>query len=64
MARIAVCLDAQPLTDGTCAETAWIEQTTISDYLPTFEEGNAIGLAFFGTLVVIAAVKHFFKPPK
>lgn len=62
--RYLVCLDDQPSQDGPCAHTAWIEQATVADYLPTVPQANAIGFAFFSGLFLIAAAKRSFKPTR
>lgn len=62
MARVLVCIDPLPLSDGTCQTEAWIEQPTISDYLPTVAEATEVGSVFAFSLVTIAAIKHIMKP--
>lgn len=56
MARVLVCLDPTPAQDGSCAQTAWIEQPSIIDYLPTVEEANVVGPAFAAGLCILAAL--------
>lgn len=63
MPRVLTCLDQQPAQDGSCAVQAWVEQPSIVAYLPTMEEANTIGFAFFAGLFVIAVVKRTMKPP-
>jgi len=62
--RYLVCLDAVPGSDGSCNSTAWVEQPTLLDYLPTVGQANTVGFAFFSSLFLIAAVKRFFKPTR
>ncbi|MGJ7901013.1 hypothetical protein [Lysobacter sp. 1R34A] len=64
MPRVLTCIDPAPAADGTCQQTAWIDQGGIADMLPTHEQANAVGFAFFSTLVVVAFVARTFKPPR
>lgn len=64
MPRYLICLDEVPAQDGSCASQAWIEQAGIKEYLPTHEQANAVGVAFLGTLVVVAFIKRTFKPQR
>lgn len=53
--RTLVCLDPRPATDGSCAETAWIEQTSIADLfqLPSAQEASAVFAACFGLVLAM-----------
>ncbi len=62
--RYLVCIDPAPAADGTCQQSAWVEQSSWRDLLPTVEQGNAIGFAFFSSLFLIAAAVRSFKPPR
>jgi hypothetical protein len=62
--RVLVCLDPVPAADGSCQSMAWVEQPSITDYLPSPEEGAAIGVTYAFTLITLAAVLRFFQPPK
>ena len=62
MPRVLMCIDPVPAADGSCAQQAWVEQSTFADLLPTVAEANEIGFAFLASLMTLAAVKHFFKP--
>lgn len=64
MPRVLACLDETPALDGTCANQAWIDQASFKDFLPTHAEANALGVAFFGALVIVAFAKRTFKPQR
>ncbi|MFT4178275.1 MAG: hypothetical protein QM612_02250 [Thermomonas sp.] len=64
MPRVLACLDETPAQDGSCAYQAWVDQASFSDFLPTHEQANAVGVAFLGALVVVAFVKRAFKPQR
>ena len=53
--RNLVCLDSVPASDGTCAQSAWIEQTTIADLfeLPPAQEASAVFAACFGLVLAM-----------
>ena len=55
MSRVYTCIDYDP-SAGTCNAAAWIEQPSILDALPTPEQAHGVGLAFFISLVSIAAM--------
>lgn len=57
MARILTCIDPVPASDGTCQQTAWIEQGGIVDMMPTVEEGNAVGMAIFAAFVILGTYR-------
>jgi hypothetical protein len=56
MPRYLTCIDPVPASDGTCQETAWIDQGGIADMLPTVEQGNTVGMAIFGALVMLRVI--------
>lgn len=62
MPRVLVCLDPQPNPDGSCEQSAWIEQPSIADMLPTVDEANAVGFALFSGLIVLAAMSLLLPP--
>ncbi len=64
MARTLVCIDPQPLEDGSCQQTAWIEQPSVVDLLPTMEVADMWGKAFFVGIVTLAAAVSLLKPPR
>lgn len=64
MPRVLTCIDPTPSPDGTCATEAWIDQGGLADYLPTTEQANVIGIAFFGALFLVAAAKRSLKPQR
>ena len=55
MSRVYTCIDYDT-SAGTCNAAAWIEQASILDALPTLEQAHGVGMAFFASLVVIAAM--------
>lgn len=63
-AHVLVCLDDPMPQDGTCAQTAWQAQGTLADFLPSHEQANAVGIAFFGALVLVAFAVRSFKPQR
>lgn len=63
MARVLTCIDYDDSTHQ-CVTQAWVEQASIADMLPTHQQANAVGFAFFGTLFLVAAAIRTFKPPK
>lgn len=64
MPYVLACLDETPAHDGTCVQTAWIPQASIKDYLPSHQQANAVGVAFFGALLLVAFVKRTLKPQR
>lgn len=62
--RYLVCLDDPAPQDGQCVQTAWVEEARVADYLPTVEQANVIGFAFFSSLFLIAAAVRTFKPQR
>jgi hypothetical protein len=56
MARVLVCLDPVPASDGSCAESAWLEQQSVLPPL-TVEEGKDIAGAALLAFAVVMAVK-------
>jgi hypothetical protein len=61
--RLLVCIDPVPAADGSCAQTAFIEQPTFVDYLPTVDQAQAVGFAFFASIAVLASM-GLFKPSR
>lgn len=59
--RVLVCLDAQPAADGSCAQTAFIEQPSLIPQM-TLEQGKDIGHAFLLAVVAVAVTKTFLSP--
>lgn len=64
MPRVLTCLDDPAPSDGTCTSSAYIEQASIADFFPTHEQANAIGVAFFGALILVAFAVRTFKPQR
>lgn len=63
MARVLTCI-AYDETTQQCVTEAWVEQGGFSDMLPTHGEANAVGIAFFGALVIVALAKRTLKPQR
>lgn len=57
MARVLVCIDPVPAQDGSCSQSAWLEQPSWVDMLPTVEEANVVGPAIFLGFVSVAALR-------
>lgn len=60
MARILVCLDPVPASDGSCAESAWLEQPSLLPPM-TVEEANDIAAAALMAFAVVMVVKVAFR---
>lgn len=59
--RVLACLDPVPAADGSCAQTAYVEQPSVWPKL-TVEEGHQIGQAWMLACVGVLVVKQFLKP--
>ncbi len=57
MPRYLTCIDPVPASDGSCQQTAWIEQGGIADMLPTAEQGNTVGMQIFAALCLLAVMR-------
>lgn len=55
MSRVYTCVDFDTDT-RTCNAAAWTEQASIVDALPTPEQAHGVGMVFFASLVLIAAM--------
>ena len=64
MPRYVACADPVPASDFSCASPVWVDQGGIADMLPTIEQANVVGFAFFASLFTVVAVKRFLKPQK
>ena len=60
--RVLVCLDPTPAEDGTCANSAFVEQTTMADYMPTREDANLVGMSIFGAVLTVVAIAYILNP--
>lgn len=47
---------------GVCTSEVWVESPSLRDMLPTVEQANEVGMAIFGVLVAIHALKTIFRP--
>lgn len=59
--RVLVCLDAVPAADGTCAQSAFVEQPSPWPGL-TVEQGNEIGQLWMLAVLGVVLIKQFLKP--
>lgn len=59
--RTLACLDPEPAVDGTCANTAWVEQPSVVQYLPTVEQANYVGGVFFVAYVTLAVMQDLLS---
>lgn len=57
MARILTCIDPVPVQDGSCTQTAWLDQSSWVDMLPTVQQANTVGPAIFVGFVTLAALR-------
>jgi len=64
MPRYLICTDPEPLPDGTCQTTAWVDVGGIKQYLPTTAQATEIGSIFMVSLLTLAAAKRILKPQK
>jgi hypothetical protein len=60
MARVLTCIDPVPNSDGSCTETAYLEQSTVLPLL-SVEDATAIATTFFLALASVMAVKVAFR---
>lgn len=51
-----------PVT-GVCSAEVWVEHPSWLDALPTVDQAETVGAAFFVSLVTLAVVKRLIKPP-
>ncbi|XQA67119.1 hypothetical protein ACM9XC_07230 [Xanthomonas sacchari] len=64
MARVLTCIDPTPAQDGTCAQTAWVDEPTWVHMLPTVDQANQVGAAIFTSVMVVAVAKRLLFPPQ
>jgi|GEM_PF-2079905 hypothetical protein len=64
MARVLTCIDPVPAQDGTCTQTAWLDQSSWVDMLPTVAQANEVGAAIFTSVMTIAVAKRLLFPPE
>lgn len=57
MTRVLTCIDPVPAQDGTCSQTAWLEQPSWVGMLPTVEQANTVGPAIVFGLATLAALR-------
>lgn len=57
MTRVLTCIDPVPAQDGTCSQTAWLDQSSWVEMLPTAEQANVVGPAIVVGLVTLAALR-------
>lgn len=62
MARVLTCVAYDEPT-GHCSQEVWLEQSDWTHYLPTVEQANVVGAAFFTSVMVVAAAKRLLFPP-
>ncbi|KWV12210.1 hypothetical protein [Xanthomonas translucens] len=62
MTRVLTCIDAVPAQDGTCAQTAWLDQASWVDMLPTVQQAGVVGGAYFVGLMTLAVVRGLLNP--
>ena len=57
MARVLTCIDPVPAQDGSCAQSAWLDQPSWVDAMPTAEQAHVVGAAFAGGLILLAVMR-------
>lgn len=60
MARTLVCLDPVPASDGSCAESAWLEQPSLLPPM-TVEQATDIAATALLAFAAVMAVKVAFR---
>ena len=60
--RTLACIDPVPAPDGTCQQTAWVEQAGFVQYLPTVEQANLVGGVFFLAYITLAVMQDLLSP--
>lgn len=63
MAKVLTCTDWDSATQ-TCLAQVWADHSVWVDYLPTVEQANAVGFAFFASLTTVVVIKRLLTPPK
>jgi hypothetical protein len=59
--RVLACLDPVPAEDGSCAQTAYVEQPSPWPGM-TVEQGEQIGQAWMVAVISVLLIKQFLKP--
>jgi len=57
MPRVLTCIDAVPAADGSFTNTAWLDQPSWVEMLPTVEQANVVGPAIAAGLCLIAVMR-------
>ena len=63
MARVLTCINFDESTQR-CVTEAWVDQSDWTTYLPTVEQANEVGAAFFTSVMVVAVAKRLLFPPQ
>lgn len=63
MPKVLTCVDFDSSTQ-TCLAQAWVDQSTWVNVLPTVEQANVVGIAFFASLFSVVAAKRLLKPQR
>lgn len=57
--------DETDLTEtGECTAEVWVRVPSLADMLPTVEEAQSVGAAFFVSLLILAVMKRLLKPQR
>ena len=63
MKYLACADDALDPATGICSQEVWVDAPTWVDYMPTYEQGNAVGMAIFGAVFILYAMKRLLMSP-
>ncbi|WP_115562131.1 hypothetical protein [Xanthomonas arboricola] len=63
MARVLTCVTFDQGT-GQCTQEVWLEQSDWTHYLPTVDQANEVGAAFFTSVMIVAVAKRLLFPPE
>jgi hypothetical protein len=63
MARVLTCVTYDEATDH-CSKEVWLEQSDWTHYLPSVEQANEVGAAFFTSVMIVAVAKRLLFPPE
>lgn len=62
--RYLACDETKLTETGECLAEVWVQVPSWSDALPTVEEAQTVGAAFFVSLLILAAMKRLLKPQR
>ncbi|WP_414616573.1 hypothetical protein [Stenotrophomonas muris] len=63
MARVLTCVTYDEAAKQ-CTSEVWLEQSDWTHYLPTVEQANVVGAAFFTSVMIVAVARRLLFPPE